>query len=61
MSSSPNSARNRIYDDRDLDVKTSLLNQELDEFRLMKIAETDISRYESERQLEILLEHAEAQ
>jgi len=48
----------RIYDERSYKAKQSLLAQELDEFRRLKISETDIARYELEKQRQLLLEHA---
>jgi len=47
-----------IYDERAYAVRMSLLNQEVAEFRKLKISETDIALYQLERQREALEEHA---
>jgi hypothetical protein len=48
----------RVYDRAAYNAKRSLLDQELEEFRRLKVAETDIYRYELERQRELHLEFA---
>lgn len=48
-----------IYDQRALDAKYSLLQQELTEFKRIKIEETDIERYEQERRRQLELEAAQ--
>ena len=48
-----------VYDQRAYEVKLSLLKQELEEFRALKIEETDIERYQLEQQRRLRLEYAQ--